>query len=102
MNEYVSNLAPLIIDFLEFKNALGIQYLTGSYYLKQLNIYLSFRTFIHKPLFCWICYKQLLENAQNIRNFSLCYGKIKVTNLNLTKQKERSSLCLILPQILIL
>lgn len=39
MNEYVSNLAPLIIDFLEFKNALGIQYLTGSYYLKQLDIY---------------------------------------------------------------
>ena len=39
MNEYVSNLEPLIIDFLEFKNALGIQYHTGSYYLKQLDIY---------------------------------------------------------------
>ena len=39
MNEYVSNLAPLIIDFLAFKNALGIQYHTGSYYLKQLDIY---------------------------------------------------------------
>ena len=39
MNEYVSNLAPLIINFLEFKNALGIQYHTGSYYLRQLDIY---------------------------------------------------------------
>lgn len=39
MREYVSNLALLITEFVEFKNSLGIQYYTGSYYLKQLDIY---------------------------------------------------------------
>lgn len=39
MNKYVSNFAPFIVDFIEFKNALGIKYQTGSYYLKQLDIY---------------------------------------------------------------
>ena len=31
MKEYISNFAPLIIDFIAFKNALGIKYETGSY-----------------------------------------------------------------------
>lgn len=39
MRKYISNLAPLINDFIEFKNALGIKYETGSYYLMQLDIY---------------------------------------------------------------
>lgn len=39
MNDYISNLKPFILDFLEFKNALGIQYVTGAYYLPQLDIY---------------------------------------------------------------
>ncbi len=39
MNEYISKLAPLIIEFIEFKNALGIEYKTSRYYLKQLDIY---------------------------------------------------------------
>lgn len=39
MNEFISKLAPQIINFIEFKNALGIQYVTGAYYLKQLDIY---------------------------------------------------------------
>ncbi len=39
MNEYISNLSPLIIDFIEFKNALGIEYKTSSCYLKQLDLY---------------------------------------------------------------
>ena len=39
MNEYASNLAPLITDFIEFKNALGIEYKTSRYYLKQLDLY---------------------------------------------------------------
>ena len=39
MNQYISNLKPLIEDFLKFKNALGIQYKSGSYYLKQLDLY---------------------------------------------------------------
>ena len=39
MNGYISNLAPFITDFIEFKNALGIQYKTGSYYLRQLDLY---------------------------------------------------------------
>lgn len=46
MNEYVSNFAPLIIEFLEFKNSLGFQYNTGTYYLKQLDIY----NFNHKNI----------------------------------------------------
>ena len=39
MSQYISNLKPLIEDFLEFKNALGIKYVTGSYYLRQLDGY---------------------------------------------------------------
>ena len=39
MSQYISNLKPLIEDFLEFKNALGIKYVTGSYYLRQLDWY---------------------------------------------------------------
>lgn len=39
MNEYISNLKPLIEDFLEFKYALGIKYVTGAYYLRQLDRY---------------------------------------------------------------
>lgn len=39
MREYISNLAPSINDFIEFKNALGIKYETASYYLMQLDKY---------------------------------------------------------------
>lgn len=39
MRTYISNLAPLINDFLEFKHALGIKYDTASYYLMQLDKY---------------------------------------------------------------
>ena len=39
MNVYISNLAPLITNFIEFKNALGIEYKTSSWFLKQLDIY---------------------------------------------------------------
>lgn len=39
MRTYISNLAPLINDFLEFKHALGIKYETASYYLMQLDKY---------------------------------------------------------------
>lgn len=39
MNKYLSKLAPLIKAFIEFKNALGIEYKTGAYYLKQLDAY---------------------------------------------------------------
>lgn len=46
MNAYISNLAPLITAFIEFKNALGIEYKTGAYYLKQLDLY----NYTHKNL----------------------------------------------------
>lgn len=39
MNQYISNLGPFIKDFIKFKNALGIQYKTGAYCLKQLDLY---------------------------------------------------------------
>lgn len=39
MKQYISNLKAFIEDFLEFKNALGIKYVTGSYYLRQLDLY---------------------------------------------------------------
>lgn len=39
MKQCISNLKPFIEDFLEFKNALGIKYDTGSYYLRQLDLY---------------------------------------------------------------
>lgn len=39
MNEFISNLAPLITGFIEFKNALGIQYKTATSHLKQLDKY---------------------------------------------------------------
>jgi len=44
MREYISNLAPSIKEFIEFKNAIGIKYETGSYYLMQLDLY----NFAHK------------------------------------------------------
>ncbi len=46
MNKYISNLAPFIKDFIEFKNALGIEYKTSACYLKQLDSY----NFEHKNL----------------------------------------------------
>jgi len=39
MKNYISNLAPLINDFIQFKNALGFKYKTSEYYLKQLDLY---------------------------------------------------------------
>jgi len=39
MNRYISNLAPEIIAFIEFKHALGIKYKSGACYLKQLDRY---------------------------------------------------------------
>lgn len=39
MNVFISNLMPQIISFIEFKNALGIQYKSASCHLKQLDIY---------------------------------------------------------------
>lgn len=39
MRTYISNLAPSITDFIEFKHALGIKYETASYYLMQLDKY---------------------------------------------------------------
>jgi integrase len=39
MSEYISNLAPLLIDFVEFKNSLGIKYKSAVYYLHKLDIY---------------------------------------------------------------
>lgn len=44
MKEYISNFTPLIKDFISFKNALGIKYETGSYYLQQLDLY----NYLHK------------------------------------------------------
>ncbi|HAE62860.1 MAG TPA: hypothetical protein DCG38_11110 [Eubacteriaceae bacterium] len=41
MNGYISNLAPFMAEFIEFKNALGFQYKTGAYYLRQLDLYNS-------------------------------------------------------------
>jgi integrase/recombinase XerD len=41
MNIYISNLAPMIENFIKFKNALGIQYKSSAYYLKQLDRYNS-------------------------------------------------------------
>lgn len=39
MSSYISKFAPFIIDFIEFKHALGIEYKTSEYYLRQLDIY---------------------------------------------------------------
>lgn len=39
MNNFTSNLKPLIEDFLEFKHALGVKYDTGRFYLEQLDKY---------------------------------------------------------------
>ena len=39
MNDFTSNLKPLIEEFLEFKHALGIKYDTGRFYLEQLDKY---------------------------------------------------------------
>lgn len=39
MSIYISNLASMIESFIKFKNALGVQYKSSVYYLKQLDIY---------------------------------------------------------------
>ncbi|HZK60731.1 MAG TPA: tyrosine-type recombinase/integrase [Anaerovoracaceae bacterium] len=39
MSIFISNLAPSLLDFLSFKNALGIEYKTGQVYLRQLDLY---------------------------------------------------------------
>lgn len=37
MSIFISNLAPSLLDFLSFKNALGIEYTTSQFYLRQLD-----------------------------------------------------------------
>ena len=37
MSKFVSNLTPSLLDFISFKNALGIEYKTGQFYLRQLD-----------------------------------------------------------------
>lgn len=44
MNDFTSNLKPLMEDFLEFKHALGIKYDTGRFYLEQLDKYNVYHT----------------------------------------------------------
>ncbi|MGV8146603.1 MAG: tyrosine-type recombinase/integrase [Alkaliphilus sp.] len=39
MSMFISNLSPSLLDFLSFKNALGIEYKTGQLYLRQLDIF---------------------------------------------------------------
>lgn len=39
MSMFISNLAPSLLDFLSFKNALGIEYKIGQFYLRQLDIF---------------------------------------------------------------
>lgn len=39
MQEYISCLAPLLTEFVAFKNSLGIEYKTAGHYLKKLDIY---------------------------------------------------------------
>ena len=39
MSMFKSNLKSSLLDFLSFKNALGIEYKTGQFYLRQLDIY---------------------------------------------------------------
>jgi integrase/recombinase XerD len=39
MSMFISNLAASLLDFLSFKNALGIEYKTGQFYLRQLDIF---------------------------------------------------------------
>ena len=39
MSVFISNLAPSLLDFLSFKNALGIEYKCGQFYLRQLDIF---------------------------------------------------------------
>lgn len=39
MNNFISNLAPLLNDFITFKNALDIKYKSSSHYLKKLDLY---------------------------------------------------------------
>ena len=54
-------------------------------------VILSFPTFIHNPSFYRICYKQLLESAQNIRKSSLSCSKIKSSHKNSLNKKEGDS-----------
>ena len=39
MNQFVSNLGPAMLKFLEFKHALGIKYKSGEVYLHELDRY---------------------------------------------------------------
>ena len=39
MNQFVSNLGPAMLKFLEFKHALGIKYQSGEVYLRELDRY---------------------------------------------------------------
>lgn len=39
MNSFISNLAPALKDFVTLKNSLGIEYKTGTVYLRQLDKY---------------------------------------------------------------
>jgi integrase len=39
MSKFISNLANSLLDFLSFKNALGIEYKTGQVYLRQLDVF---------------------------------------------------------------
>lgn len=67
MNNYVSNLAPLIKDFIEFKNALGIQYKTGSYYLRQLDLY----NYEHE--------NQRVPNRETVEGWSIIHAEKSLT-----------------------
>lgn len=39
MSMFISNLTTSLLDFISFKNALGIEYKTGQFYLRQLDIF---------------------------------------------------------------
>lgn len=67
MNKYVSNLASFITDFIKFKNALGIQYHTGAYYLKQLDIY----NYEHKN----VC----VPDRDTVEGWALSHGEKSIT-----------------------
>ena len=67
MRTYISNLAPLINDFLEFKHALGIKYETASYYLMQLDKY----NYIHKNV--------TIPDQETVEGWVLMYEEKSVT-----------------------
>ena len=76
MNNYVSNFAPLIKDFMEFKNALGIQYKTGSYYLRQLDLY----NYEHENL--------SVPNRETVEGWAIIHAEKSVTGDNKSIQCE--------------